>query len=114
MFKRKYHNGIKGGTITETVRYWLDWKAEQVAVGKLTYVYGLGYIMVDSMDKVKLDDLTEEDVKRCGEEDLDSFRKSLLETYSKLFPDRDLAEGYWYRLRFRYMYEEIPLDIEDA
>ncbi len=108
VFKRRYHEGIKNREITETIRYWYHWKAEKFKPNGIYYCYDLGYVLILSIAEVTLNDLNEEDAKRCGEDSLEALKNNCLEVYGKLFPNKDLHNDKWYKIEFKYLYEEKP------
>jgi hypothetical protein len=111
IFKKKYHDGIRNKTITETIRYWKSFKASQVQVGKITSAYELGYVLIHSIEEIKFDDITDEDAIKCGEESKESLQNEILETYKKLFPEVNIKMEKLYKIRFSFAYEEIDLSL---
>ncbi|MGM5487883.1 MAG: ASCH domain-containing protein [Nanobdellota archaeon] len=103
VFKRKYHEGIKNGEITEAIKYWYHWKAQRFKAGETYYCYDLGYLRLDSIERITLNDLTQNDAFRCGEPSLDKLKEVCLEVYGKIFPNKDIENDIWYRLRFTFV-----------
>jgi hypothetical protein len=65
--------------------------------GQESYIPGAGYIAVDAVDLVRLEDLTDADALADGFDSADSLRAALEEIYP-----RELALGHQaYRVRFR-------------
>ncbi|HEY2839499.1 MAG TPA: ASCH domain-containing protein, partial [Pirellulales bacterium] len=85
---------IRAGEKTQTVRLW---KHRRMRAGQRSYIPGAGYIQVDTVDEVQLEDLTEEDAQRDGFASVALLRSELAELY------RDqLSAGYRaYRVIFR-------------
>ncbi len=98
LFKKKFLDAIREGRKTQTVRLW---KACRFRAGQRSYIPGVGYIRVTAVDRVRLEDLTDDDAV------LDGFASAvdLLAEIRALYAER-LAAGYEaYRLRFRRMDE---------
>jgi len=56
LFKKKFLDDIRTGRKTQTIRVW---KVRHMRAGQLSYIPGVGYIRVDSVDEVALNDLTD-------------------------------------------------------
>lgn len=63
MFKARFHDGIKDGSITLTYR---SWKRTQAKVGNAYKIHAIGMIQVDAMDMVKTSAITEADAVKSG------------------------------------------------
>lgn len=99
LFKKKFLDAIRDGRKTQTVRLW---KACRFRTGQRSYVPGVGYIRVTAVDRVRLDELTDDDAV------LDGFASAadLLAEIRTLY-EAQLKAGYQaYRLRFRRMTDE--------
>jgi hypothetical protein len=62
LFQTRFHDGIRSGRITSTVRIW---KRPHVKVGG-RYAFGHGAIVVDRMQETRLDDITPALARRSG------------------------------------------------
>jgi hypothetical protein len=62
LFQTRFHDGIRSGRITSTVRIW---KRPHVKVGG-RYAFGGGAIVVDRMRETRLDDITPALARRSG------------------------------------------------
>jgi hypothetical protein len=93
LFKKKFLPAIRSGEKTQTVRLW---KHRRMKAGQRSYIPGAGYIHVDAVDEVELDDLTEEDARRDGFASVELLRREIVQLYSD-----QLTEGYrTYRVIF--------------
>ena len=62
LFKTRFHDGIRSGLITSTVRVW---KRPHVKLGG-RYALGEGAIVVDRVHETRLDDVTPALARRSG------------------------------------------------
>ena len=86
LFKKKFLPAIRAGEKTQTVRLW---KHSRVAPGQRSYIPGAGYIQIDAVDEVPLDELTDEDAHRDGFENVEVLRHKIVQLYHD-----QLSEGY--------------------
>ncbi len=101
LFKKRFLPAIRSGEKTQTIRLW---KWRRMRAGQRSYIPGAGYIAVDTVDEVRLDDLTDDDARPDGFETADALRAELQTLYLE-----QLAAGYRaYRIRFRLI--EPPQD----
>ncbi|MBL9082781.1 MAG: ASCH domain-containing protein [Planctomycetales bacterium] len=99
LFKKKFLEAIRSGTKTQTVRLW---NVCRFRAGQRSYIPGVGYIWIDAVDPVRIEDLTDDDARLDGFPSADALRAELRTLYAE-----QLAAGYQaYRLRFRRMSEE--------
>ena len=93
-FQRRFFDSIRAGTKSQTIRFW---KTARVKAHQQSFVPGLGYVLIESVEELKLGQLTREDAR------LDGFRSlaELRRTIKELYPE-GLTEGRkaW-RVRFR-------------
>ena len=74
--------------------------------GARSYIPGAGYIQVDAVDEVELRDLTEEDARRDGFENVELLRREIVQLYSE-----QLTDGYrTYRVMFHTVEKEMLSD----
>jgi len=103
LFKKKYLDAIRAGEKTQTVRLW---KHRRMRAGQRSYIPGAGYIQVDHVDEVQLEDLTDEDARRDGFASAALLRAEIAELY-----EAQLAVGYRaYRVIFRTVDTPKPED----
>ena len=93
LFKKKFLPAIRAGEKTQTVRLW---KHRRMKPGQRSYIPGAGYIQIDSVDEVQLDELTDDDARRDGFANVELLRSEIVQLY------RDqLTDGYRaYRIIF--------------
>jgi len=99
LFKKKFLPAIRSGGKTQTVRLW---KRPMARAGQRSYIPGAGYIAVEGVDVVDLEELTDDDAIPDGFTSADALRREI----ERIYGDR-LANGYRaYRLRFSLLPEE--------
>jgi len=103
LFKKKFLPAIRSGEKTQTVRLW---KHRRMKPGQRSYIPGAGYIQVDSVDEVQLDELTDEDARRDGFASVELLRHEIVQLYSE-----QLTDGYRaYRVVFHAVEKEVLND----
>ena len=103
LFKKKFLPAIRQAEKTQTVRLW---KHRHMKPGRRSYIPGAGYIQVDAVDEVELRDLTEEDARRDGFENVELLRREIVQLYSE-----QLTDGYrTYRVMFHTVEKEMLSD----
>jgi hypothetical protein len=96
LFKKKFLPEIRRGTKTQTIRLW---KYRRMRPGQRSYIPGAGYIRVTAVDRVELDELSDEDSRPDGFATAWALREEL----SRLYP-RQLADGHQaYRVVFHLL-----------
>ncbi len=98
LFKKKYLAAIRAGTKTQTIRLW---PYRRMRSGQRSYIPGVGYIRVESVEEIQLDDLTEADAVADG---FDSLADLLVELQS-LYVEEIEQEYKVFRLRFTLLEE---------
>jgi len=99
LFKKRFLEAIRSGTKTQTIRLW---KHCRMRSGQRSYIPGIGYISVESVETVQLDKLTDKDAHPDGFETAGALRAEL----ERLYAD-ELAAGHQaYRIRFRVLPSE--------
>jgi hypothetical protein len=86
LFKKKFLPAIKSGAKTQTIRLW---KWRMMRDGQRSYIPGAGYIQIDRVEPVKLDELTDADAVPDGFPTADALRHELDAIYGER-----LAAGY--------------------
>ncbi len=97
LFKKKFLPAIRRGDKTQTIRLW---KFRRMRSGQRSYIPGAGYIRVDSVESIALDQLTDEDARPDGFGTADELRGELARLYPK-----QLAEGY---CAYRVVFQLLP------
>jgi hypothetical protein len=69
-FSRELWDGVAAGDITVSVRLW---RRPKVREGN-RYVTGFATIEIDSIELIPFADITDDDVRRSGEPDLETLR----------------------------------------
>jgi hypothetical protein len=94
LFKERFLPAIREGEKTQTIRLW---KWRRMRVGQRSYIPGAGYIVVDAVEEVRLNDLTDDDATQDGFDTADALRAEL----ETLYPEQLKAGCQAYRIRFR-------------
>jgi hypothetical protein len=94
LFKKKFLPAIRAGEKTQTIRLW---KWRMMRDGQRSYVPGAGYIVVDRVEQVELDNLTDADAVPDGFATADDLRRELREIYG----DKLAAGHKTFRVAFR-------------
>lgn len=96
LFKKQFLPAIRQGLKTQTIRLW---KHRRMRAGQRSYIPGVGYITIESVDEVQLDELIDADALPDGFPSAEALRAEL----AALYPN-ELAAGYRaYRVRFRLL-----------
>lgn len=96
LFKKKFLPAIRAGTKTQTVRLW---NALRYRAGQRSYIPGAGYIRIETIECVTLDELTELDAQLDGFDSLAALLEELRTMYVA-----ELAAGHQaYRVTFRLL-----------
>jgi hypothetical protein len=93
LFKKKFLEAIRGGEKTQTIRLWVR---PRMAGGQRSYIPGIGYIRIKSVEQVDLHDLTDDDARPDGFPTADALRAEIQAIYSQ-YPDRGQKA---YRIKF--------------
>ena len=93
LFKKKFLPAIRSGEKTQTIRLW---KHRMMRSGQRSYIPGIGYIRIDRVEQVRLEDLTDSDALPDGFLTADALRQEIGEIYGE-----KLAAGHQtYRVQF--------------
>ncbi len=95
LFKQKFHDAIRRGEKTQTLR---NWKTQHVKSGQKDVIPGVGPIMIDSVEKVLLDELTDADAIPDGFPTAEALKNELRDIYGD-----DLSNLY--KVRFHLLKE---------
>lgn len=93
-FKKYLQDAIRAGTKTTTIR---RWKSPFVHAGRDAYCPGLGWLVVDAVEPIELDQLSDADAVADGFESLSALMTAL----NELYPDQSGDGKRWWRVRFR-------------
>ena len=93
LFKKKFIEAIRCGKKTQTIRLW---NRCRMKAGQRSYIPGIGYILILSVDQVDLDRLTDDDALPDGFARASLLREELRSIYAD-----ELARGFQaFRIRF--------------
>jgi hypothetical protein len=93
LFKKRFLPAIRAGEKTQTVRLW---PFRRMRSGQRSYIPGAGPIIIDSVDVVTLDELTDADACLDGLTDAPALRAEFARLYSA-----QLDQG-WTTFRIRF------------
>ena len=99
LFKKKFLEAIRRGEKTQTIRLW-RWR--MMRAGQRSYIPGIGYIRIECVEPVNLEDLTDADAVPDGFATADALREELHTLYAE-----KLATGYQaFRVVFHVLEEQ--------
>jgi hypothetical protein len=78
LFKEKFIEQIRSGEKTQTVRLW---KYRRMRSGQRSYIPGIGYILITSVERVEFEKLTDADAVPDGFPSADALRAELCTLY---------------------------------
>ena len=94
LFKKKFIELIRSGEKTQTIRLW---KRPRMRAGQRSYIPGIGYISILSVEQVELERLTDADAVPDGFATAELLRDEIRSIYAD-----ELAEGQKaFRVRFQ-------------
>ena len=93
LFKKKFLEAIRRGEKSQTVRLWVR---PRMKSGQRSYIPGVGYIRIASVEPVEIEELTDADAVPDGFRTADALRAEISAIYSQ-YPDRGQKA---YRIRF--------------
>jgi hypothetical protein len=100
LFQKRFFDSIRSGRKCTTIR---RWRGPRVKAGSRAFVPGLGYLLIESVERVTLGQLRAADAIADGFASLSQMRATLREIYP---PTQTRADGrLWFRVRFRH---ELP------
>ena len=100
LFKKKFLPAIRSGNKTQTIRLW-RWR--MMRAGQRSYIPGAGYIRIDHVEEVELDDLTDADAIPDGFATAAELRQEIHDIYAE-----KIAAGYkTFRVAFHLLEETV-------
>lgn len=96
LMKKKFLADIRAGVKSTTLRFW-RWC--HVSEGSLQTVPGLGKVRINSAECVQIEDLTDEDARADGFDDLRALQQAL----GELYPPEKRAGRKLYQISFTLM-----------
>ena len=103
LFKKKFIELIKKGVKTQTIRLW---RRCQLRAGQRSYIPGIGYIAILSVEKVEIDALTDADAKPDGFANAKLLRKELQKIYAN-----EIKRGY---KAYRVCFSVYPPEVQQS
>ena len=94
LFKKKFLDLIRQGEKTQTIRIWPHRK---LRVGQRSYIPGVGYIAIEAVDPVELDQLSNDDARLDGFTTAGHLRSEI----AQLYPEGLTNAQQVFRVRFR-------------
>ncbi len=98
LFKRKFLPAIRQGEKTQTIRLW-RWR--MMRAGQRSYIPGAGYIRIDQVEQVRLEDLTDADAIPDGFATADALRAEI----NAIYGDKLAAGHQAFRVVFHLLEE---------
>lgn len=80
LFKRKFLDDIRSGAKTQTIRLW---KHRMMRSGQRSYIPGVGYIRITTVEQVEVDALTDADAIPDGFPTAAALKKELRSIYGE-------------------------------
>jgi hypothetical protein len=96
LFKRTFLDDIRSGAKTQTIRLW---KHRMMRSGQRSYIPGVGYIRITSVEQVEVDSLTDADAIPDGFPTAAALKKELRSIYGDKLKNGHQA--------FRVVFERI-------
>src|SRR4051812_35715484 len=93
-FKGHLQDAIRNGTKRTTIR---RWPRPMMQAGQRAYVPGLGWLDIEAVDCIELNDLRAGDARADGFESVRALRKVLF----ALYPDHARDGKLWFRVAFK-------------
>ena len=96
LFKKRFLDDIRAGRKTQTIRVW---KVRHMRAGQLSYTRGVGYLRIDSVDEIALDELTDADASPDGFSSVQDLREEI----QRLYNSDQLNNYRVFRIRFHVL-----------
>ena len=100
LFKKKFLPDIRSGKKTQTIRLW-RWR--MMRAGQRSFIPGAGYIRIDQVKQIELEDLTDADAIPDGFATADALRKEIKDIYA----DKLDAGHKAFRVEFHLLEEAV-------
>jgi len=98
LLKRKFLPAIRRGEKSQTIRLW-RWR--MMRAGQRSYIPGAGYIRIDRVEQVRLEDLTDADAIPDGFATADALRAEI----GAIYGDKIAAGHQAFRVVFHLLEE---------
>lgn len=93
-FKKPFQEAIRAKLKNTTIR---RWSRPMLEAGQKAFSPGLGWLAIEAVDVVCLDDLNDADANADGFPNARDMRRLLIE----LYPSHATDQKQWFRVRFR-------------
>jgi hypothetical protein len=94
LFRKEFAGAIRSGAKTTTLR---RWNRPRVVAGKRAFAPGIGWLIIEAVERIELKSLTDIDASSDGF----TSKVVMLRKLKSLYP-RSSGDGMkWYRVRFR-------------
>ena len=94
LFKKCFWDAIRAGRKRTTIR---RWTSPRLRAGQRAFAPGLGWLMIESVDVVELEHLSDADARADGFDTLRQMKRTLHE----LYPKQSRDGRRWFRIAFR-------------
>lgn len=99
LFKKVFWDAVRRGEKRTTLR---RWRHPRVRAGSRAFAPGVGWLWIESVDIVRLCDLTPQDARDDGFASRSKLRTAMRAMYrNQGAAARQRGEMRWYRIRFR-------------
>ncbi len=106
LFKKKFIEPIRRGEKTQTIRLW---KRPQMRSGQRSFIPGIGYISILSVEQVELERLTDEDAVPDGFSTAEELRQEI----RTLYADTSKTDRRVFRIRFSVFPADMQVKIKE-
>ncbi len=100
LFQKRFHDGIRHGTITQTFR---AWETPRVRAGRPYRCPPIGLIEVDAVEEVRLGEVEDGAASAAGFEDASELRSFLQSSTTRRITSRSRV----FRVRFRFRTQAV-------
>src|SRR6266487_519004 len=94
LFKKCFWDAIRRGSKRTTVR---RWTSPRLRAGQRAFAPGLGWLFIEAVNIVDLDQLDDADARADGFETLEQMKRAL----RRLYPSHARDGRQWFRVAFR-------------
>lgn len=108
-FKKEFQEAIRANRKKTTIR---RWSRPMVQVGQKAFAPGVGWLAIEAVEVVRLDDLDDADANADGFRTASDMKRLLME----LYPLHATDQKQWFRVRFHLaeLQEQRPVRVDDS
>lgn len=108
-FKKEFQEAIRANQKKTTIR---RWSRPMVQAGQKAFSPGIGWLSIEAVDVVHLDDLGDADANADGFHSASDMKRVLME----LYPLHATDQKQWFRVRFHVeeLLEPRPVRVDDS